>query len=99
MNTLLAVPSAAGLFHRAICQSTASGLVVSAQDAVVNARQFAKYLGATDSNAAETVLSAKPKNLVKALFRLIGSAKHIHPGGAGARVVQRRAGVCSARCR
>jgi para-nitrobenzyl esterase len=79
VNTLLAVPSAAGLFHRAICQSTASGLVVSAQDAVVNARQFAKYLGATDSNAAETVLSAKPKNLVKALFRLIGSAKHI-PG-------------------
>ncbi|MGH3725075.1 MAG: carboxylesterase/lipase family protein [Mycobacterium sp.] len=79
VNTLLAVPSAAGLFHRAICQSTASGLVVSAEDAAVNARQFAQYLGANESNAAETVLTAKPQHLVKALFRLIGSAKHV-PG-------------------
>ncbi|WP_078279638.1 carboxylesterase/lipase family protein [Mycobacteroides franklinii] len=79
VNTLLAVPSAGGLFHRAICQSTATGLVVNPEDAAINARQFAKYLGATDANAAETVLSAKPKDLVKALFRLIGSAKHV-PG-------------------
>jgi para-nitrobenzyl esterase len=79
VNTLLAVPSAAGLFHRAICQSTASGLVIRPEDAAANARQFVNYLGATDSNAAETVLTAKPRQLVKAFFRLMGTAKHV-PG-------------------
>lgn len=74
--TLLAVPSAGGLFHRAICQSTATALMVPAVQAKINAHQFADYLGADESNAAATVLAAKPRELLRALFRLIRSAAH-----------------------
>lgn len=79
VNMLLAAPPAAGLFHRAICQSTASGLVIKPEDAVVNARDFVKYLGADEANAAEAVLTAKPRDLLRAQFRLIGSASRV-PG-------------------
>nr|WP_255772445.1 carboxylesterase/lipase family protein [Mycobacteroides abscessus] len=74
--TLMAVPSASGLFHRAICQSTATALMVSTEQAEINARQFANFLGGDESNAAATVLAAKPRKLLRALFRLIGSPAH-----------------------
>lgn len=79
VNTLLAVPSAAGLFHRAICESTASGLVIRPEEAAANARKYAELLGANESNAAQTVLTAKPMDTVRALHRLIATAKDL-PG-------------------
>lgn len=71
VETLMATPAAAGLFARAICQSSANGLHVPAHDAAVHARRFAEILGATPTNAAPTILQARPATLVDALYRLM----------------------------
>lgn len=71
VETLMATPSAAGLFHRAIIQSTASGLAADAGRVAHDARRFAEILGAARDNAATTVMNASPRQLLRAQHRLI----------------------------
>lgn len=70
VETLMATPAAAGLFHRAISQSTASGLAGSSESNEADAQRFAEILGARPGNAAQTVLEAQPRQLRAALGRL-----------------------------
>ncbi|OFJ55417.1 carboxylesterase/lipase family protein [Mycolicibacterium grossiae] len=69
--TLLATPSAAGLFHRAIAESPASGMAGSAEVAAAFAEDFTKLLGVAPADGAATVMSASPRTLVKALDQLM----------------------------
>lgn len=71
VETLMATPAAAGLFHKAIIQSTASGLAADADSVAHDARRFAEILGATSDNAAATVLNASPRQLLRAQRKLI----------------------------
>ncbi|MGH3722834.1 MAG: carboxylesterase/lipase family protein [Mycobacterium sp.] len=71
VETLMATPAAAGLFHRAIIQSTASGLAAAADSIAHDARRFAELLGATIDNAAATVMNASPRQLLRAQRKLI----------------------------
>lgn len=71
VETLMATPAAAGLFHRAIIQSTASGLAADAGRVAHDARRFAEILGAARDNAAVTVMNASPRQLLRAQHRLI----------------------------
>lgn len=71
VETLMATPAAAGLFHRAIIQSTASGLAAGADTIAHEARRFAELLGATTDNAAATVMNASPRQLLRAQRKLI----------------------------
>ncbi|BEL40017.1 carboxylesterase/lipase family protein [Mycobacteroides abscessus subsp. abscessus] len=71
VETLMATPAAAGLFHKAIIQSTASGLAADADSVAYDARRFAEILGATSDNAAATVLNASPRQLLRAQRKLI----------------------------
>lgn len=71
VETLMATPAATGLFHRAIIQSTASGLAADAGRVAHDARRFAEILGAARDNAAATVMNASPRQLLRAQHRLI----------------------------
>lgn len=71
VETLMATPAAAGLFHRAIIQSTASGLAANANAIAHDARRFAELLGAAPDNAAATVMNASPRRLLRAQRTLI----------------------------
>lgn len=71
VETLMATPAAAGLFHGAIIQSTASGLAADAGRVAHDARRFAEILGAARDNAAATVMNASPRQLLRAQHRLI----------------------------
>ncbi|MUM19518.1 carboxylesterase/lipase family protein [Mycobacterium sp. CBMA271] len=71
VETLMATPAAAGLFHRAIIQSTASGLAATADSIAHDAGRFAELLGATPDNAAATVMNASPRQLLRAQHKLI----------------------------
>ncbi|CPW76162.1 carboxylesterase/lipase family protein [Mycobacteroides abscessus] len=71
VQMLLAVPAAAGLFHRAICQSTASGMIHTRDEAAANARRLVEYLGADARSPAEAVFNARPRALVSATHRLL----------------------------
>jgi len=64
--TLLAVPSAEGLFHQAISQSSASGMVSSQEVAAEFAGRFVHRMGVDRDNAAAELLKAKPADLVRA---------------------------------
>ena len=78
--TLLAVPAAGGLFHRAISESPASGLVTPAAEAATFAKQFVSFLGADRDNEVETLIRAEPWQFVKALDRLNAAAVRDMPG-------------------
>ena len=65
--TLLAVPDAKGLFHQAISQSPASGMVSSQEVAAQIADRFVDVLGYRHDNAAERLMRAKPADLVRAM--------------------------------
>ncbi|SIK86075.1 Probable carboxylesterase LipT [Mycobacteroides abscessus subsp. abscessus] len=82
VETLMATPAAAGLFHRAICQSTASGMAVPADSAAMYAQKFAQILSATTQSAAETVLRSTPAELGAALNMLIADIVTNMPGGS-----------------
>jgi para-nitrobenzyl esterase len=69
--TMLAVPAAEGLFHRAISESPATGMVRSREVAAEFAAQFATLLGVRTQDAAAAVLQASPADLVAAQNRLI----------------------------
>lgn len=71
VQMLLAVPAAAGLFQRAICQSTASGMIHTRDEAAANARRLVGYLGVDIRNPAEAVINARPRDLVRATHRLL----------------------------
>jgi len=78
--TLLAVPDAKGLFAQAISESPASGMVRTAEAAPVFAEQFAGLLGASASDGAAAVMSARPAELVTALDKLIARGGRDMPG-------------------
>jgi para-nitrobenzyl esterase len=69
--TLLAVPAAAGLFHRAISESPPGGLIHSAEYSAEIAMRFAAELGAGPGDEARVVMSARPSQLVRALERVM----------------------------
>jgi para-nitrobenzyl esterase len=78
--TLLAVPAARGLFHRAISESPASGLVIPADAAATFAEQFVSFLGTDGTNGVEAVMRAEPWQLVKALDKLLAATVRDMPG-------------------
>ncbi|MDP7724487.1 carboxylesterase/lipase family protein [Mycobacterium sp. TY814] len=69
--TLLAVPDAAGLFHRAISESPAAGMTRSTEVAAEFAARFAELLGARSKDAANAVMRAPAAQLIEAQHRLI----------------------------
>jgi para-nitrobenzyl esterase len=69
--TLLAVPAAAGLFHRAISESPAAGMTRSQEVAAEFAARFARLLGARGQDAAGAVMRASAAQLVDTQHRLI----------------------------
>lgn len=71
VQMLLTVPAAGGLFHGAICQSTASGMIHTRDEAAANARRLAEYLATDVGSPAEAVLNARPRELVAATHRLL----------------------------
>jgi para-nitrobenzyl esterase len=82
VTTLLAVPAARGLFHGAIAESPASGLVVARDAAPKFAAGFAQILGADPHNAAETLMNAEPRRFVKALTKLLDHASREMSAGS-----------------
>lgn len=64
--TLLAVPAAEGLFHQAISQSPASGMVSNPDVAAEVAERFAEQLHAKPGGAARRLITASPAELVRA---------------------------------
>lgn len=64
--TLLAVPDAEGLFHQAISQSPASGMVSNPEVAAEVAQRFAERLHTGRGAAAERLMTATPAELVRA---------------------------------
>ena len=64
--TLLGVPEAGGLFHHAISQSPASGMVSSQKVAAQFADRFVDRLGLDRRNPGPGLLTASPANLVRA---------------------------------
>jgi para-nitrobenzyl esterase len=69
--TLLAVPEAAGLFHRAISESPAAGMMRSTEVAAEFATRFAELLGARSKDAANAVMRASAAQLIETQHRLI----------------------------
>ncbi|MDT5136909.1 MAG: para-nitrobenzyl esterase [Mycobacterium sp.] len=69
--TLLAVPAAAGLFHRAISESPAAGMTRSQELAAEFATRFAHLLGARSQDAASAVMRASASQLIDTQHRLI----------------------------
>ncbi len=71
--TLLATPSAKGLFAQAISESPAAGMTSSTETAAKFADRFVSLLGASRADGAAAVRAARPRDLVDALDRLIES--------------------------
>lgn len=78
--TLLAVPSARGLFSQVISESPASGMVRTPEQADMFAEHFARQLGADRGSGAEAIMAAKPSVLVNALDDLIARGMTDMPG-------------------
>ena len=74
--TLLTVPAAKGLFQQAISESPASGLVSTGETAATIAGKFAAALGADRHDAADTLMRARPADLVKTLDVLLERSVH-----------------------
>jgi len=74
--TLLTVPAAKGLFHQVISESPASGLVSTGETAATIAGKFAATLGADRNDAADTLMRARPADLVKTLDVLLKRSVH-----------------------
>lgn len=69
--TMMGVPAAEGLFHQAISESPATGLVRSREVATEFAARFAALLGVRKQDAAHALMQASPADLVAAQNRLI----------------------------
>lgn len=80
VTTLMCVPSAAGLFHRAIAQSPALGAAYGPERAAGWARDLITWLKTTESLAVDALLSAPPEELVSAGARLVALSHREAPG-------------------
>jgi para-nitrobenzyl esterase len=80
VTTLLAVPSARGLFHRAIAQSPAPGAVYPPERHAGWAAQLVALLGAEEKGAADALVDASSAVLVAAGGRLNDWANEATPG-------------------
>lgn len=78
--SLLAMPDAAGLFHKAIAQSPAPGHANSAQSQAHWARTFAENLGAARGDAARALDAASPAELLAAADTLTAQVAAEAPG-------------------
>ncbi|MGV0837299.1 carboxylesterase/lipase family protein [Mycolicibacterium thermoresistibile] len=78
--TLLAVPAAGGLFHRAISESPPNGLIRSAESAAATAQTFLSALGADGPDA---LAAATPAQLVAASEHLIKTTIQHDPASFG----------------
>lgn len=81
VTTLMTVPSAQGLFHRAIAQSPQVGAVYGQDRAAHWARDFISWLRTTESLAVDALVSADPTELVSAGARL-AALTHLETPGA-----------------
>ncbi|MDV3133373.1 carboxylesterase/lipase family protein [Mycobacterium sp. 29Ha] len=80
VTTLLALPAAKGLFHRAISESPAGGLASSPEQAQEHAEKFAAILGVPRQDAAAAVMKASTSELVKAFDQLLKRESREKPG-------------------
>lgn len=80
VTTLMCVPSAAGLFHRAIAQSPAVAAVYGRDRAAGWARDFINWLHTAESLAVDALLAAPPTELVAAANRLVALTQVETPG-------------------
>jgi para-nitrobenzyl esterase len=80
VTTLLAVPAARGLFHRAIAQSPAPGAAYAPERHAVWGAQLVGLLGAEEKNAADALLAAPADALVEAGTTLDEWANEATPG-------------------
>jgi para-nitrobenzyl esterase len=80
VTTLLAVPAARGLFHRAIAQSPAPGAAYTPERHAAWAAQLVGLLGATEKDGADALWRATPAELVAAGTRLDDWANETAPG-------------------
>lgn len=71
VTTLLTVPTAEGLFHKAIAQSPVTALARSREVTAEFASRFAAFLGAHRREAADRLIEASPAELVRAQSQLI----------------------------
>jgi para-nitrobenzyl esterase len=81
--TLLAVPDAAGLFHRAISESPPGGLIHHAEYSAEVARKLVAGLGAEPADGARAVMTARPSQLVRTLERLMTATIQETPDSFG----------------
>ena len=80
VTTLLAVPSARGLFHRAIAQSSAPNTAYGSARTAGWAAQLVGILGADEKDAARALLAADSDVLVRAGTTLDDWANEATPG-------------------
>ena len=80
VTTLLAVPSARGLFHRAIAQSPAPHAVYDSRRTEEWGAQFVGLLGAEEKAAADALVAADTAALVTAASTLENWANEATPG-------------------
>ncbi|ARJ04787.1 carboxylic ester hydrolase [Cnuibacter physcomitrellae] len=79
VTTLLTSPAAAGLFHRAIAQSSPATSVYSAERAARVARRFLDVVG-IDADRPELLRERAAESLADAAFALIGDVARDVPG-------------------
>ena len=80
VTTLMAVPAARGLFHRAIAQSPAPAAAYTQERAAGWAAQLIGLLGAEEKDAADALLAASADDLVTAGTLLDEWANEATPG-------------------
>jgi para-nitrobenzyl esterase len=80
VTTLLAVPAARGLFHRAIAQSPAAHLAYRPDRTEEWGARLVGLLGAEEKDAADALLRASPADLVAAGARLDEWTNQAEPG-------------------
>ncbi|KQU39326.1 MULTISPECIES: carboxylesterase/lipase family protein [unclassified Rhodococcus (in: high G+C Gram-positive bacteria)] len=80
VTTLTTVPATKGLFHKAISQSSAPGMVATSDRSEKWGRDFVELLGATPDTAADTLAGADVADLLKAAHRLGSKSLKETPG-------------------
>ncbi|HEY5852675.1 MAG TPA: carboxylesterase/lipase family protein [Aldersonia sp.] len=78
--TLLATPSAEGLFHRAIAQSAPADLVIDPESAAEYAQRTVASLGAAPRDVATALASVHPTTLRRAAAAMTAAVDHERPG-------------------
>ncbi|MFE3444253.1 carboxylesterase/lipase family protein [Nocardia sp. NPDC059180] len=78
--SLLATPSAAGLFHQAIAQSAPADWALSAEDARLIARRCVNALGATPDNASQMLSEAEAIDIHRVFGRAMRNSLRERPG-------------------